>query len=117
MVFVADRSVGSSRPLESNGGQRMADERESTVAQLLDETESEHGAYEQEELGGQRDEEWASWYAGYALEHDIGDVLGTTPEIGRLAEVLTEATAEREREGSEQGWSEYAAAMVVDRLG
>jgi hypothetical protein len=94
----------------------MADERESTVAQLLDETESKHGAYEQEELGGERDEQWASWYARYALEHDIGDVLSTTPEIGRLAEILTEATAEHEREGSEQGWSEYAAAMVVDRL-
>jgi hypothetical protein len=95
----------------------MADERTTTVAGLLDETESEHGAYEREELGGQRDEEWASWYAGYMLEHDIGEALGTTPEISQLSELLTEATEEHEREGSDLEWSEYAAEMVVERLG
>lgn len=94
----------------------MADERTSTVAKLLDETESEHGAYERDELGGERDEQWATWYARYALDHDLGGTLGTSPGIEELAGVLTEATDAHEREGSDQGWSEFAAAMVVDRL-
>jgi hypothetical protein len=95
----------------------MADERAARVAELLDEAETAHGAYEEAELGGDRDEEWATWYAGYVLEHGIGDVLATTPEIGELGEVLTEATAEQEQEGSDEEWSPYAAARVVERLG
>ena len=59
----------------------MADERIERVSQLLDEAESAHATYEQEQLGGQRDEQWANWYAGYVIEHELGGVLGTTPTI------------------------------------
>ena len=34
---------------------------------LLREAETAHGQYEKEELGGVRDEEWASWYAEFIV--------------------------------------------------
>ena len=57
------------------------------------------------------------WYAGYVVEHDLGGVLGTTPTIEEIAAVLTEATADLEREGGDREWSEFAAERAVDRLG
>jgi hypothetical protein len=95
----------------------MADERIERGTLLLDAAESAHATYEQEELGGQRDEQWAIWYAGHVMEHDLGGVLGTTPTIEEVAAVLTEATADLEREGGHREWSEFAAERVVDRLG
>jgi hypothetical protein len=46
------------------------------LTRLLREAEEAHGQYEKEELGGVRDEEWASWYAGFivnALREGAGD--------------------------------------------
>jgi hypothetical protein len=37
------------------------------LARLLREAEAAHGAYEKEELGGVRDEDWPSWYAEYIV--------------------------------------------------
>jgi hypothetical protein len=37
------------------------------LAGLLREAEEAHGKYEKEELGGVRDEEWASWYAEFIV--------------------------------------------------
>jgi hypothetical protein len=38
------------------------------LATLLREAEAAHGVYEKEELGGVRDEEWASWYAEFIVK-------------------------------------------------
>ena len=38
------------------------------LADLLRKAEAAHGKYEQEELGGVRDEEWASWYAAFIVD-------------------------------------------------
>jgi hypothetical protein len=38
------------------------------LAELLRETSKAHGRYEQEELGGQRDDDWPTWYAQYLVE-------------------------------------------------
>ena len=37
------------------------------LAELLRAAEAAHGKYEQEELGGVRDEEWAVWYADFIV--------------------------------------------------
>jgi hypothetical protein len=37
------------------------------LAALLREAEAAHGKYETEELGGVRDEEWATWYAEFIV--------------------------------------------------
>lgn len=38
------------------------------LAALLREAEEAHGAYEKEELGGERDEEWPAWYAEFIVD-------------------------------------------------
>jgi hypothetical protein len=38
------------------------------LTRLLKEAEAAHGKYEAEELGGERDEEWAAWYAEYIVK-------------------------------------------------
>jgi hypothetical protein len=37
------------------------------LTRLLREAEKAHGQYEKEELGGERDEEWAPWYAEFIV--------------------------------------------------
>jgi hypothetical protein len=45
------------------------------LTRLLKEAEAAHGEYEQKELGGERDEDWPAWYAGYIVDKlsDVGN--------------------------------------------
>ena len=45
----------------------LADVTKEELAGLLRDAEAAHGVYETEELGGVRDEEWASWYAEFVV--------------------------------------------------
>jgi hypothetical protein len=38
------------------------------LTRLLREAEEAHGKYEQEELGGKRDEDWPAWYAEHIVK-------------------------------------------------
>lgn len=49
------------------------------LANLLREAEAAHGKYETEELGGVRDEEWASWYAEFIVNADRERAEGSGP--------------------------------------
>ena len=35
-----------------------------------------HGVYENAELGGVYDQNWPRWYAGYVVDHGLGELLG-----------------------------------------
>ncbi len=52
------------------------------LTRLLHEAEEAHGQYEREELGGVRDEGWASWYAGFIVEALSERPLGDDPRDG-----------------------------------
>jgi hypothetical protein len=56
-----------------------ADLTKEELARLLREAEEAHGRYEQEELGGERDEDWPAWYAEYIVNalRDRGE--GSSP--------------------------------------
>jgi hypothetical protein len=86
------------------------------ITELLSETASAHHSYEQEELGGARDEEWARWYADRLLENGLPEVLGSSPRSEEVAKVLTAATEDQEAEGGGVEWSEYAATRLADDL-
>jgi hypothetical protein len=45
----------------------MADLTKEELTRLLREAEKAHGRYEMEELGGERDADWASWYAEFIV--------------------------------------------------
>ena len=45
----------------------MSDLTKEELTRLLQEAEAAHGAYEKEELGGVRDEQWPAWYAEFIV--------------------------------------------------
>jgi hypothetical protein len=45
----------------------LADLTKEELTELLHEAEQAHGRYEREELGGERDADWAAWYAEFIL--------------------------------------------------
>jgi hypothetical protein len=45
----------------------LADLTKEELTRLLREAEEAHGRYETEELGGERDADWAPWYAEFIV--------------------------------------------------
>jgi hypothetical protein len=97
---------------------RMATDRVRALEALLVEAESAHAVYETTELNGVYDEQWPAWYAAYAVEHGIGEVIGrpvTSEELGRFLEA---AWADYERAGatSPEPWSTVIARRIAEEL-
>jgi hypothetical protein len=92
----------------------MSSSRVAAVAALLAETEAAHGQYETTELNGVYDAEWPRWYAGYAVDHGIGAILGRSISADELAQALGTAWAEYER--SEPRPAESWTAFIARRL-
>lgn len=88
------------------------------VTGLLTEAEAAHGVYETTELEGVYDQAWPSWYAAYALEHGIGEVLGQALTTDQLAEFLaTSFTDFKENEPNpSEGWAGYTARRLTTEL-
>ena len=72
----------------------MTTDRIAALEALLAETEAAHGAYETTELNGTYDQEWPRWYAAYAVEHGIGELVGHAVSSDDLAEFLTMSWSE-----------------------
>jgi hypothetical protein len=72
----------------------MPTDRIGAIEALLTEAESAHGVYETTELNGVYDEDWPRWYAGYAVEHGIGALLGRPITADELTERFTSAWSE-----------------------
>jgi 8-oxo-dGTP diphosphatase len=101
----------------SLGSGPMASESEPRIAALLSEAADSHHTYEQEELGGARDEGWAAWYARYALDRGLDGMVAQPLSPERLTELLTESTEEHERAGSSEDWASYTAARIANPPG
>jgi hypothetical protein len=95
----------------------MSDQIEA-IGALLIEAEQAHGAYEATELGGVYDEEWPRWYAAYAVEHGIGEMVGHDVHTDRLAAFLAAAFDEFKAIEPEpaEPWSAYLARRVATEL-
>ena len=88
------------------------------VNALLVETMEAHGTFEETELNGVYDQEWARWYAAYAVEHGIGALVGKPITTDQLAQFLASSNAEFERaeRTPSEPWAAYTARRVVDEL-
>ena len=96
----------------------MTTERADAIAALLVETESAHGVYETTVLNGIYDQDWPQWYATYAVEHGMGDLVGhpvTAEDLGAFLE-----TAFAEFKGVEpaqpDGWAAYIGQRIAAEL-
>ena len=84
-------------------------ERVDALNALLVRTGEAHGRYEETELNGVYDQEWPRWYAAYAVEHGIGDVLGHPVTTAQLAAFL--ASSNR-RSRADRGRAQGAVGHV-----
>ena len=85
------------------------------IEALLLEAEAAHGTYETTVLNGVYDREWPSWYAAYAVEHGIDEIVGRAMGADELAAQLTTGWAEYQREHPDRAepWAPYIAARIA----
>lgn len=96
-----------------------SDPRVEAVTALLIEAESAHGTYEALDLGGVYDQDWATWYAEYAIEHGLSEILGHATPLDRVGPLLATAYAEFERldpRSDRAEWAAHLARRVVEDL-
>ena len=93
----------------------MTTDRIAAIEALLAEAEAAHGEYEATELNGVYDQEWPRWYAGYAVDHGIGALLGRSITADELADVLSAAWAEYEGADPKpaESWTTYISRRLV----
>ena len=78
---------------------------------LLGETEAAHGAYETTELNGVYDQDWPRWYATWAVDHGIGELLGRGITVDELATLLARGWDDMRQAGPDSA-EPWAAAMA-----
>jgi hypothetical protein len=93
-------------------------DRTEAIAALLAETETAHGAYETTELKGVFDQDWPNWYAAYALEHGIADLIGRPMTADELAGFLASAFVAFKQIKPEpsEGWAAHTARRIAVEL-
>lgn len=96
----------------------MTVDRAEAVTALLVQAEGAHGVYETTELNGVYDQDWARWYAAYAVDHGLGEIVGHAVATDRLAEFLASAFADYERADPKPGdtWADVIARRIVAEL-
>jgi hypothetical protein len=93
----------------------MAADRTDALSALLVETEQAHGKYEAAELNGVYDQEWPRWYAAYAVEHGIGDLIGHPVTADEMAQVFVSKNAEFEQTTPKptEPWADFVARRLA----
>ena len=97
----------------------MAEDPTEAIIALLGEAEEAHGAYERAELGGVYDEDWPRWYAMYAVDNGIGELVGQEVSAEDLARFLTSTNAEFQAATDPkpaEPWADYTARRIVAEL-
>jgi hypothetical protein len=96
----------------------MTTDRVAAIEALLAQAEAAHGVYETTELNGVYDRDWPRWYATYAVEHGIGNLVGHPVTADELAAFLTAAWSEFEQAdpGPAEPWSTVIARRIASEL-
>jgi hypothetical protein len=96
----------------------MPGDRTQAVKALLVRAEQAHGTFEQTELNGVYDEEWAWWYAAYAVEHGLGALVGHEIAADQLAQYLASSNIEFQHTEPKpsESWADYTARRIAADL-
>jgi hypothetical protein len=96
----------------------MADDRSDKISALLTQAEAAHGAYEATELNGVYDQEWARWYAAYAVEHGISDLVGRPITSDELAQFLAGSYADFQQADPKptEPWAQSTARRLAAEM-
>lgn len=94
-----------------------ATDRVEAVTDLLTQAELHHGAYEAHDLGGVYDQDWARWYAEFAIEHGLNDIFGHRVPLDQVAPFLARTYGEFEQLDPKPDtgeWAGYIARRMVE---
>ena len=96
----------------------MEADRITALTTLLGQAELEHAEHEAKDLGGVYDQEWPRWYATYAVEHGIAQILRRDVSVEEVTTFLAESYAEFASADSRPDvpWAEYTAARISGEL-
>jgi hypothetical protein len=93
----------------------MADLVQDKLAGLLRRAQATHHDFESVELGGERDEQWAAWYAEYLLDSGLAGLLGNQPDVDELSEALDQSSKAFKAAGSPGDWAAFTAAYMLEK--
>lgn len=96
----------------------MEADRVEAVSALLVRAQEAHGTFEATELNGVYDQDWPRWYAGYAVEHGIGALLGHDVTADELGQLLATSYADFEALNPKpnEPWAAYIARRIAADL-
>jgi hypothetical protein len=96
----------------------VTDDRVPAIEALLLETQAAHGEFETNELNGVYDREWPRWYAQYAVDHEIGKIVGRDVTVDELALFLTNSWDDAQRADPKptEPWAAYTARRIAAEL-
>lgn len=86
------------------------------IETLLIQAEQAHGQYERTVLHGVYDQNWASWYAKYAIDQGIEKCLNRQLSVAQLSQFLSRSYSQYQAEQSQQIWATYTAQKLVEEL-
>jgi hypothetical protein len=75
----------------------MPSDRFRALEALFRKTEAAHGEYESTQLNGVYDQDWARWYADYALDNGFGALTGAPVSPDELAGFFSSSWEEAQR--------------------
>jgi hypothetical protein len=86
-----------------------------TIVGLMNEVaETHHRVYR---ITDGTDDDWASWYADWLLDHsELSQLLGTRPIRSHLVHALVQLDRDHSAAASEEPWPEFYARGLRDRF-
>ncbi len=85
------------------------------LTHLLQRAGAAHGEYETTILNGVYDENWPQWYAQWAIEHGLNDLLFQPFEVQKFSQVLFEINEAHKASDQRYGWAEFTARSLAER--
>lgn len=94
-------------------GTTTTNDSQNQIAALLSQTGPAHGEYEERELNGAYDQNWADWYAAHLVEHGLEGLLKRSITVEQLSGLLKQYDEAYQRERPDQRWPDYYAQRLI----
>jgi hypothetical protein len=94
----------------------MSQTLQSIIADLLSQAGSAHHHYEQTELKGVYDQNWAAWYAEYVIDQGLNEVLSQPVTVDQLGQFLRDASQLYKEANTDLNWAEFTAVEFVEQF-
>jgi hypothetical protein len=87
------------------------------IERLLQQTSAAHGEYETNVLAGVYDREWYIWYAKWAVEHGLNELVAQPMDADLWSRILHELDEQHQQTDRHQTWTAYTAQRLATLFG